>query len=474
MNRHSPIMAKITPKVVADFTRPRPSVEHLVAYYRPLIERAGHWIWIWATGNADHALSYSGAHDHDRAVPWARYSAYSKGVAERNAQGECVVDNFCAGPFWTIREDTLSYRQIAGIVEELRAATQAVCPDVKVIEYVDPGPEFCESPFKDAWHPEILTGWTGAVDVRAALMADSRSYAAWPKGIPEGLPVRDFVAGQCRAYCEELEFDGVYLGNQFGTREWWDPARAHGYSDEEARLIELWFRTMKQAMGPDRLVYWMDSYWEVSVEHDRWSVPLSAYQYMDGIVCSAWNVIIQSNDQVRRNVESKLALSNRPTIFFQVDHVDPWYRYNAIDYLRPRYLRNVEMFYDFVPRVDGLKFQANDEWGKPVPKPEIDLLVDALDGKPFPGGFSICGIDVWATHVEFHVAYRRGGQCSSPNATSRPAGRSFPAPRVTTESPRASGCNTRGTDTRGEPGDLAKRRTRCDPRCPAQIGGRCR
>jgi hypothetical protein len=42
---------------------------------------------------------------------------------------------------------------------------------------------------------------------------------------------------------------------------------------------------------------------------------------------------------------------------------------------------------DFVARVDGLKFQANDEWGKPVPRPEIDLLIGALDGQPFPGDF---------------------------------------------------------------------------------------
>jgi hypothetical protein len=386
-NGESPIMAKVTPKAVADFNQPRPSVERLVAYYRPLIERAGRWIWIWATGNADHALSYPGPEGHDRTVPWARYSGYSKEFRQRNAEGECVAENFCAGPFWIIREDTLSYRQIGAMVSQLREATRAFCPEVKVIEYVDPGPEFCESPFKDEWHPEILTGWAGAIDVRAALRPDQRSYAAWPQGIPDGLPVRDFVAGQCRAYCDGLGFDGVYLGNQFGTREWWDPARAPGYSDEEAGLIERWFRTLKETLGPDRLVYWMDSYWEVAVEHDRWSVPLSAYRHMDGIVCSAWNVIIHSNEQVRRNVESKLALPDRPVIFFQVDHLDPWYRYNAIDYLRPRYLRNVEMFHDFVARVDGLKFQANDEWGKPVPKPEIALLVDALDGKPFAGDY---------------------------------------------------------------------------------------
>ena len=124
---------------------------------------------------------------------------------------------------------------------------------------------------------------------------------------------------------------------------------------------------------------------EVALERERWSIPASAYTHMDGIVCSAWNVIIQSNEQVRRNVESKLALPNRPTIFYQVDHLDPWYRYNAIDYLRPRYLRNIEMFHELVGRVDGLKFQANDEWGKPVPRPEIDLLRNALDGHPFPG-----------------------------------------------------------------------------------------
>ncbi len=381
---HSSIMAKITPKVVADFDNPRPSLEKLIAYYRPLIECAGTWVWIWATGNADHVLTYPGPDGHARAVPWARYSAYGKGNGP-DCEGSCTLDNFSAGPFWIVREDTLDYRQISDIIAILRELTLEICPRARVIEYVDPGPEFCESPFKDSHHTEILTGWTGAIDIRAALHGDSRRYAAYPAGIPYGLPVPEFLAAQIVAYCDGLGVDGVYLGNQFGTREWWNPDGAHGYSDEEAAQIEGFFRTLHTALGTQRLLYWMDTYWETTVEHDRWSVPASAYAQMDGIVCSAWNVIIQSNDQVRRNVESKLALPNRPTIFFQVDHLDPWYRYNAIDYIRPCYLKNIEMFYDFVSRVDGLKFQANDEWGKPVPIPELELMLGALKGEAFPG-----------------------------------------------------------------------------------------
>lgn len=382
--KQSPIMAKITPKVVADFANPRPSLEKLIAYYRPLLECAGSWVWIWATGNADHTLTYPGAAAHAETAPWARYSAYGREIAAQG-EGRCVLDNFCAGPFWVIREDTLSYGQIGEIIAILRELTLAVCPRVRIIEYVDPGPEFCESPFKDSLHTEILTGQEGAIDIRARLQGDTRRYAAFPDGIPEGLPAPEFLAAQMVAYCDGLGVDGVYLGNQFGTREWWNPDGAHGYSDEEAAQIDGFFHTLRAALGPERLLYWMDTYWETSVEHDRWSVPRSAYTRMDGIVCSAWNVIIQSNEQVRRNVESKLALPNRPTIFFQVDHLDPWYRYNAIDYLRPRYLKNIEMFYDFVNRVDGLKFQANDEWGKPVPWPEVELLLGALHGQAFPG-----------------------------------------------------------------------------------------
>jgi hypothetical protein len=382
----SPIMAKITPKVIADFDNPRPSLERFVDYYRPLLDSAGTWVWIWATGNADHVLAYPGPAGHGRNVSWARYSNYQAEFAKSGKQGWCSLDNFCAGPFWVIREDALSYAQIREAIAILRdVCAERGCRDVRVLEYFDPGPEFCESEFKYDRHPEVLTGWTRAIDVRARLQADRHTYARYPQGIPEGLPVRDFCAAQAAAYCDGMGFDGVYLGNQFGTREWWDPKKANGYSDAEAGEILAFFRVLKEALGPKRLSYWMDTYWEVQVERDRWSVPVEAYACLDGIVCSAWSVIITGHEQVRRNVESKLSLPHRPTIFFQVDHLDPWYRYNAIDYLRPRYLKNIEMFFAYAPRVDGLKFQANDEWGRPVPRPEIDLLLAALAGKPFPG-----------------------------------------------------------------------------------------
>lgn len=366
------IMAKITPKVIENFDNPDESIESLFKYYQELFSKGDKLIIIWATGNSDHILKYQGQKHWEDNVSWARYSAYTCASEE----GEGDPGNFNAGPFWIIRKDPLNYHQIANIIKKIRYfGNKKGFSNLEVIEYFDSGVEFCECEFKNSRHPEMMDQeWT---DVRSVLHPDNYQYAAFPEGIPAGTATSDFLALQTQAYCEDLGMDGVYLGNAFGTRGVWHPQNAPGYSSEEAERILYFFKKMKETLA-EKEVYWMDSYWPVQVEHDQWSVPREAYEYMDGIVVSAWSVILKKPDQLESNLISKLALKH-PQIFYQVDFVDPWYMYNAYSFLKERYQKNVELFFKYFDQVDGLKIVANDEHGRFVPKLEIKKLLPAWE-----------------------------------------------------------------------------------------------
>ena len=92
---------------------------------------------------------------------------------------------------------------------------------VFVGETFDIGPEFAVSRFKYAWHPEILAGGDSLfkgqwVSCGAVLHGDTRRYAAFPQGIPEGTPFGVFLGRQLRHFFRDIGFDFLWLSNGFG------------------------------------------------------------------------------------------------------------------------------------------------------------------------------------------------------------------------------------------------------------------
>lgn len=119
----------------------------------------------------------------------------------------------------------LTYRRLRELVAAIRRAGAHLGIPVRVGTTFDPGPEFAKSAFKYAWHPEILMGKTmmGAtvgsptfVCCYSTLDADTRRYAGFPTGIPQGLPFGTFLGRQSRHFLADMGLDYLWLSNGFG------------------------------------------------------------------------------------------------------------------------------------------------------------------------------------------------------------------------------------------------------------------
>ena len=119
----------------------------------------------------------------------------------------------------------MTYRILKKIVAELKRAGKLKLPHatIRVGETFDIGPEFSVSDFKYARHREITCVPTGKkldsfgfIDSTAALHADSRRYAAYPDGIPEGLIFGTFLGKQAKEFLPAMGFDYLWLSNGLG------------------------------------------------------------------------------------------------------------------------------------------------------------------------------------------------------------------------------------------------------------------
>ena len=92
--------------------------------------------------------------------------------------------------------------------------------EIRIGETFDIGPEFAISDFKYKRHTEICSGSTldkfGFVDATAKLHADSRPYAAYLKGIPEGTLFGTFLGKQSNVFLRDMGFDYLWLSNGLG------------------------------------------------------------------------------------------------------------------------------------------------------------------------------------------------------------------------------------------------------------------
>ncbi len=116
----------------------------------------------------------------------------------------------------------VKYRDLRRIIQILKEEGKRRFPDaiITVGETFDIGPEFAVSDFKYNRHPEICTGQIlngrGMVDATSLLHGDSRSYAAYPNGIPEGTPFALFFGKQANVFLADMGFDYLWLSNGLG------------------------------------------------------------------------------------------------------------------------------------------------------------------------------------------------------------------------------------------------------------------
>ncbi len=342
-----------TPKFIADFDNPEPSINAFFDHYLPYVD--GHpaeIILIFAVGNSEHILQYKGTAYWDEPVSWAN-----------------LLNNETV---WSDAE--LTYTQIHNIVLAFKAEAKNRGIAFKIYDQIDQAYEFTSTNFKTVRHREAMlpeTPWKNyaGYEIANALHADNFVYATAPTGIAEGKNAGDFLAEQTAVYIHDLEFDGVLYGNQLGTRGHWHADGGPGYSDEEAQAILYFFQYSKQLLDTKDLM-WFDSYNHLAIERDRYSVSIEAYQYLDYLMASGFCVITTS-ERYEANLASKITLSGVTRVLATLDYVDPWYDYDSmIDY--PEESEHLEVVaIDNFHSIAGVVMFANDELGNFIPAEQV-------------------------------------------------------------------------------------------------------
>lgn len=124
----------------------------------------------------------------------------------------------------------MTYRILKEIITAFKTTGKQLYPNatIRVGETLDIGPEFAVSDFKYNRHPEVTTAKAqcdgkGFLDCSSVLNGDTRPYAAYPMGIPNGTPFGTFLGKQAQIFLRDLGFDYLWLSNGVGFSAYpWD------------------------------------------------------------------------------------------------------------------------------------------------------------------------------------------------------------------------------------------------------------
>ncbi|MBO5726895.1 MAG: hypothetical protein J6S00_07535, partial [Clostridia bacterium] len=175
-------------------------------------------IMLWV-GDGSEILDYAG--DMDDTFEWCRFLG--------NANVPLLGDD--EPPYTSIHDrkqnyipdaPVFRYRDLKKVIDYLKSEGKKAFPnsEIRVGETFDIGPEFAISDFKYNRHTEIIRAVRfdnfGFIDSTAELHADTRKYAAYPCGIPEGTPFGKFLGMQSQEFLTDMGFDYLWLSNGLG------------------------------------------------------------------------------------------------------------------------------------------------------------------------------------------------------------------------------------------------------------------
>lgn len=187
--------------------------------WRPLLKnRKKISIMLWV-GDGSEILDYSG--NLNEKFEWA----YFVGTANREMCGENEPKEtslHLKKQLYIENPPIMTYKILKEIISEFKKVGKEIypCSEILVGETFDIGPEFAISDFKYKRHTEISSGSKldsfGFVDATALLNGDTRSYAAYPNGIPDKTPFATFLGRQANVFLKDMGFDYIWLSNGLG------------------------------------------------------------------------------------------------------------------------------------------------------------------------------------------------------------------------------------------------------------------
>ena len=193
--------------------------QQVFTQWRPLVkDRKTVSVMLW-TADGSEMLDYAG--DLSDTFEWCCYL----GTANRAllAPGESRdISLHEKKQFYREDPPEMTYGDLKRIVTILKEEGKKTFPEtvIRVGETFDLGPEFAVSDFKYKRHPEVCSGSTldsfGFLDATAILKGDTRKYAAYPEGIPEGTGFATFFGKQAKVFLEDMGFDYLWLSNGMG------------------------------------------------------------------------------------------------------------------------------------------------------------------------------------------------------------------------------------------------------------------
>ncbi|MGM9682714.1 MAG: hypothetical protein ACI3XQ_03860 [Eubacteriales bacterium] len=192
----------------------------LFEQWLPMLKHADGCSVLFWTSDGSEILEYAGRMEDT--FEWCKYIGI--GNWDRYADPESRKKNLSLHAFPILYMENppeMTYGDLKEIVSAVKRVGKEITGlEIEVGETFDPGPEFAYSEFKYERHPEIAPGDTMGskkwLHCASRLHADSRPYAAYPDGIPEGTHIGEFLGRQCMAMKRDIGFDYIWLSNGFG------------------------------------------------------------------------------------------------------------------------------------------------------------------------------------------------------------------------------------------------------------------
>ncbi len=197
----------------------REKCETIFEQWKPLLkDRKEISIMIWV-GDGSEILDYDG--DMNKEFEWG-YFIGTANLPLATENDDPAISLHKKKRKYMDNPPKMTYAILKNIIDCLKNTAKRKFKSAKITigEPFDIGPEFAISDFKYNRHKEICSGEIldklGFVDSTSLLNADTRSYAAYPNGIPQDLPFATFLGAQTKAFFADMGFDYIWLSNGLG------------------------------------------------------------------------------------------------------------------------------------------------------------------------------------------------------------------------------------------------------------------